>query len=86
GATLFARFHAWAEDVRAYVNLEAGGVGGRAMLFRASHPALVRAYKQAVPRPCASLIGNDAFKLGVVKSDTDYSVYTTRYGIPGLDL
>ncbi|KAJ2077648.1 hypothetical protein H4R24_005006 [Coemansia sp. RSA 988] len=86
GATLFARFHAWAEDVRAYVNLEAGGVGGRAMLFRASHPALVRAYKQAVPQPCASLIGNDAFKLGIVKSDTDYSVYTTRYGIPGLDL
>ncbi|KAJ2609171.1 hypothetical protein H4S08_004167 [Coemansia sp. RSA 1365] len=86
GAKLFARFHPWAEDVRAYINLEAGGVGGRAMLFRASHPALVQAYKQAVPRPCASLIGNDALKLGIVKSDTDYSVYTARYGIPGLDL
>ncbi|KAJ2491451.1 hypothetical protein IWW37_002335 [Coemansia sp. RSA 2050] len=86
GATLFARFHRWAEDVRAYINLEAGGVGGRAMLFRASHPALLAAYKQAVQRPCASLVGNNAFKLGIVKSDTDYSIYTTRYGIPGLDL
>ncbi|KAJ2817225.1 hypothetical protein FBU31_006299, partial [Coemansia sp. 'formosensis'] len=86
GAILFARFHRWAEDVRAYINLEAGGVGGRAMLFRASHPALLTAYKQAVQRPCASLVGNNAFKLGIVKSDTDYSIYTTRYGIPGLDL
>ncbi|KAJ2846182.1 hypothetical protein IWW36_004471, partial [Coemansia brasiliensis] len=86
GAMLFARFHPWAEQVRAYINLEAGGVGGRAMLFRASHPLLLQAYKQAVSRPCASLVGNDAFKLGIVKSDTDYSVYTTRYGVPGLDL
>ncbi|KAJ1661791.1 hypothetical protein EV178_006400 [Coemansia sp. RSA 1646] len=85
GAILFARFHRWAEDVRAYINLEAGGVGGRAMVFRASHPALLSAYKQAAPSPHASLIGNSAFKLGIVKSDTDYSIYTTRYGIPGLD-
>ncbi|KAJ2553286.1 hypothetical protein EV175_002995 [Coemansia sp. RSA 1933] len=85
GAILFSRFHRWAEDVRAYINLEAGGVGGRAMVFRASHPALLSAYKQAAPAPHASLIGNSAFKLGIVKSDTDYSIYTTRYGIPGLD-
>ncbi|KAJ1994010.1 hypothetical protein GGI25_001784 [Coemansia spiralis] len=85
GAMLFARFHPWADDVRAYINLEAGGVGGRAMVFRASHPALLSAYKQAAPAPCASLIGNSAFKLSIVKSDTDYSIYTTRYGVPGLD-
>ncbi|KAJ2654206.1 hypothetical protein IWW48_006258 [Coemansia sp. RSA 1200] len=85
GAQLFARFHQWAADIRAYINLEAGGVGGRAMVFRASHPALLLAYRQAAPAPHASLIGNSAFKLGIVKSDTDYSVYTTRYGIPGLD-
>ncbi|KAJ1826233.1 hypothetical protein LPJ56_002283 [Coemansia sp. RSA 2599] len=86
GAIMFSRFHAWAEDVRAYINLEAGGVGGRAMVFRASHPLLLSAYKKAVRRPCASLIGNNAFRLGVVQSDTDYSVYTTRYGVPGLDM
>ncbi|KAJ2646471.1 hypothetical protein IWW40_005388, partial [Coemansia sp. RSA 1250] len=86
GAMLFARFHPWADQVRAYINLEAGGVGGRTMLFRASHPLLLQAYKQAVGRPCASLVGNDAFKLGIIKSDTDYSVYTTKYGVPGLDL
>ncbi|KAJ2636643.1 hypothetical protein GGF40_002875, partial [Coemansia sp. RSA 1286] len=86
GAIMFSRFHAWAEDVRAYINLEAGGVGGRAMVFRASHPKLLSAYRKAVKRPCASLIGNNAFRLGVVQSDTDYSVYTTRYGVPGLDM
>ncbi|KAJ2853483.1 hypothetical protein J3B02_003120 [Coemansia erecta] len=86
GAIMFSRFHPWADDVRAYINLEAGGVGGRAMVFRASHPMLLSAYKKSVKRPCASLIGNNAFRLGVVKSDTDYSVYTTRYGVPGLDI
>ncbi|KAJ2474369.1 hypothetical protein GGI02_000166, partial [Coemansia sp. RSA 2322] len=86
GAMLFARFHPWAENVRAYINLEAGGVGGRAMVFRASHPTLLNAYKQAAQKPCASLVGNNAFKLGIVKSDTDYSIYTTSYGLPGLDL
>ncbi|KAJ2162743.1 hypothetical protein GGF46_000468 [Coemansia sp. RSA 552] len=86
GAMLFARVHPWAEDVRAYINLEAGGVGGRAMVFRASHPELLRAYRQAAARPCASLVGNDAMRLGIVRSDTDYSVYTTDHGIPGLDL
>ncbi|KAJ1966461.1 hypothetical protein GGI12_000036, partial [Dipsacomyces acuminosporus] len=76
----------WAEDVRAYLNLEAGGVGGRAMLFRASHSALLSAYKRSVEKPSASLVGNDAMRLGIVRSDTDFSVYTTRYGVPGLDL
>ncbi|KAJ2785492.1 hypothetical protein GGI15_001886 [Coemansia interrupta] len=86
GAAVFARFHAWADDVRAYINLEAGGVGGRATVFRASHPALLAAYARAVRSPSASLVGDNAFRLGVVRSDTDYSVYTTRYGVPGLDM
>ncbi|KAJ2777194.1 hypothetical protein H4R18_005274 [Coemansia javaensis] len=86
GAMLFARFHPWADAVRAYINLEAGGVGGRAAVFRASHPALLRAYRQAVPRPHAMPVGSDALKMGLVKSATDYGVYTTRYGIPGLDM
>ncbi|KAJ1942324.1 hypothetical protein FBU59_003230, partial [Linderina macrospora] len=83
---LFARFHPWAEDVRGYLNLEAGGVGGRAIVFRASHQKLLEAYQRAVDKPSASLIGNDALKLGIVKSDTDFSVFTTKYGIPGIDI
>ncbi|KAJ1957817.1 hypothetical protein EC988_000634, partial [Linderina pennispora] len=86
GAQLFARFHPWAEDVRGYLNLEAGGVGGRAVVFRASHQKLLEAYQRAVDKPSASLIGNDALKLGIVKSDTDFSVFTTKYGIPGIDI
>ncbi|KAJ1721685.1 hypothetical protein LPJ53_003812 [Coemansia erecta] len=86
GAALFARFHAWAADVRAYINLEAGGVGGRATVFRASHPALLAAYARAVREPSASLVGDNAFRLGLVRSDTDYSEYTARYGVPGLDM
>ncbi|KAJ1937870.1 hypothetical protein GGF37_005033, partial [Kickxella alabastrina] len=56
------------------------------MVFRASHPALLAAYGRATLHPCASLVGNNALRLGAVRSDTDYSVYTTRYGVPGLDM
>ncbi|KAJ2398462.1 hypothetical protein GGI05_000054 [Coemansia sp. RSA 2603] len=86
GAAVFARFHAWGDDVRAYINLEAGGVGGRATVFRASHAGLLAAYARAVAAPSASLVGDNAFRLGVVRSDTDYSVYTAQYGVPGLDM
>ncbi|KAJ1911473.1 hypothetical protein H4219_005927 [Mycoemilia scoparia] len=86
GAEVFARYHKWAEYVRGYINLEAGGVGGDAMMFRASHTSLVEAYAKAVKyRPNMSTFGNDALKLRLIKSDTDYSVYT-KFGIPGLDI
>ncbi|KAJ1672747.1 hypothetical protein EV182_006581, partial [Spiromyces aspiralis] len=85
GAELFARFHPWARAVRAYINLEAGGVGGKAILFRASNTELVEAYARVARNPDMSLFGNDALKLKLIRSDTDYSTYT-RFGIPGLDI
>ncbi|KAG0055598.1 hypothetical protein BGZ83_008032 [Gryganskiella cystojenkinii] len=84
GASAFME-HPWAKDVKAFVNLEGAGAGGRALLFRASNKALVKHYSHIGNSPHANVFGNDIFKLGLIKSSTDFSVYTA-YGMPGLDI
>ncbi|KAI1318265.1 hypothetical protein EDD11_006961 [Mortierella claussenii] len=84
GAAAFMK-HPWAANVKAFVNLEGAGAGGRALLFRASNRALAKFYSHVGNSPHANVFGNDIFKLGLIKSGTDFSVYTA-YKIPGLDI
>ncbi|KAF9918343.1 hypothetical protein BX616_009240 [Lobosporangium transversale] len=84
GAAAFMK-HPWAADVKAFVNLEGAGAGGRALLFRASNRALAKFYSKVGNSPHANVFGNDIFKLGLIKSGTDFSVYTA-YNLPGLDI
>ncbi|KAF9315502.1 hypothetical protein BG003_002960 [Podila horticola] len=84
GASAFMK-HPWSKDVKAFVNLEGAGAGGRALLFRSSNKALAGFYSKVGNSPHANVFGNDIFKLGLIKSGTDFSVYTA-YDIPGLDI
>ncbi|KAF9102164.1 hypothetical protein BGX27_011137 [Mortierella sp. AM989] len=84
GAAAFMKHH-WAADVKAFVNLEGAGAGGRALLFRSSNKALAKFYSKVGNSPHANVFGNDVFKLGLIKSGTDFSVFTA-YDIPGLDI
>ncbi|KAF9142915.1 hypothetical protein BGX30_001822 [Mortierella sp. GBA39] len=84
GAAAFMK-HPWSKDVKAFVNLEGAGAGGRALLFRASNQALAQAYSKGGNSPHANVFGNDIFKLGLIKSGTDFSVYTGS-NIPGVDI
>ncbi|KAI7828967.1 hypothetical protein BC939DRAFT_510827 [Gamsiella multidivaricata] len=84
GAAAFMK-HPWAKDVKAFINLEGAGAGGRALLFRASNKALAKFYSKVGNSPHANVFGNDIFKIGLIKSGTDFSVYTA-YNIPGLDI
>ncbi|KAG0266914.1 hypothetical protein BG011_000053 [Mortierella polycephala] len=84
GAASFMK-HPWAKDIKAFINLEGAGAGGRALLFRASNKALAGHYSKVGNSPHANVFGNDIFKLGLIKSGTDFSVYTA-YNIPGLDI
>ncbi|OMH79490.1 Vacuolar membrane protease, partial [Zancudomyces culisetae] len=83
--------HPWARTVKAFINMEGAGAGEPAMVFRASNLDLVSRYAKKYNgyitkwRPHANVFANDAFALGLISSDTDYSVYTA-YGIPGLDI
>ncbi|KAF9162291.1 hypothetical protein DFQ26_003682 [Actinomortierella ambigua] len=86
GASSFMK-HPWAKDVKAFINLEGAGAGGRALLFRSSNQALAGYYSKVGNSPHANVFGNDIFSVGLIKSATDFSVYTSQdYQIPGLDI
>ena len=68
-----------------FLNLEGAGAGGRATLFRSTDTEVTR-YYQSTRYPFGAVVSGDAFKRGVIRSDTDYSVFTKQYGMRGLDV
>ncbi|TDZ54632.1 Vacuolar membrane protease [Colletotrichum trifolii] len=68
-----------------FVNLEGAGAGGRAILFRTTDLETAKAYTHA-PHPFGSVVAADGFKLGFIRSATDYSVWTENFGQRGLDI
>jgi len=57
------------------------------LLFRTSNAAVAHAY-YGTPYPYVSQLGNDFFKSGLIRSETDYIVYEDMNGgfTPGLDI
>ncbi|KAH7334608.1 hypothetical protein B0J17DRAFT_602306 [Rhizoctonia solani] len=76
--------HPWAKLPKTFLNLEGAGNGGRPILFRTSSFDVTTAFR-AVSRPHGSSLSNDAFKRGLIRSGTDFSVYEEA-GMRGLDL
>jgi hypothetical protein len=71
--------------VHTFLNLEGAGAGGRAILFRTTDQAVTAAYAKT-QHPFGTVIGSDAFSLGVIRSQTDFIVLDDIYGQRGLDL
>ncbi|KAL0076472.1 hypothetical protein F4703DRAFT_1743329 [Phycomyces blakesleeanus] len=85
GAKSFVK-HPWYPSVKAFVNLEGAGAGGRAIIFRSSSLYALRSLASSgVPFVHASPLGNDMFKTKLLKSDTDYTIFTQN-GKPGVDI
>ena len=85
GADLFVN-HPWFSTIKLYVNLEGTGAGGRALLFRGNSLAAVQGLASSSAHLFhASPLGNDLLQARLLKSDTDYTVFS-KHGIPGLDI
>ncbi|KAF2139720.1 uncharacterized protein K452DRAFT_232243 [Aplosporella prunicola CBS 121167] len=68
-----------------FLNLEGAGAGGRATLFRSTDTEVTRFYKKS-NHPFGTAISADGFKRGVIRSGTDYSVFTEDLALRGLDV
>ncbi|XP_058060808.1 endoplasmic reticulum metallopeptidase 1-like [Anopheles bellator] len=83
----FITQHPWAVDVRAFLNLESSGSGGKEVLFQAGphHPWLIEAYARAIRYPYAHAVGEEIFQLGLIPSDTDFRMFRDYGEVPGMD-
>ncbi len=86
GALTFTR-HPWMKDVRAAINLDAGGSGGKSILFQTTpgRGRLVSSYARSAPYPYATSVAADLFQTRIIPSDTDFRIYRDVARLPGLD-
>jgi Peptidase family M28 len=84
----FITQHKWSKDIKAYINLEAQGVGGRELLFRSGpkNDWLIKKYRQSVSKPFGQVFAEEMFETNVLKSGTDFESFRDAGDIPGVDL
>ncbi|KAJ3177516.1 hypothetical protein HDU85_005886 [Gaertneriomyces sp. JEL0708] len=80
--------HPWWETVKIFLNVDAGGVGGRDMLVRATHSSLIDLYAKHAPYPHAIVYANDEIvtKAGPSGGFTDFRTYALEGKRHGIDL
>ena len=85
GARAFVDEHAWKSEAGVVINLDTLGIGGPAVMFETSpgNGQLINAFASAAPRPVASSLTQELYKL--TPYDTDMSIFR-KEGYPALNL
>lgn len=88
GSHAFVTKHHLAKTIKAFVNLEAAGSGGREVVFQTGpgHPWLIYVYASAAKYPYASVLAQEIFQSGVIPSDTDFRIFRDYGHLVGIDV
>lgn len=84
GARAFADEHPWMADVGVVLGIEMRGGGGPAAMFEtgANNGWIIRAFRDAAPRPWANSMSQEIYRR--MPNSTDFAVYRAK-GVQGLN-
>ncbi|KAG4071651.1 hypothetical protein HA402_011805 [Bradysia odoriphaga] len=87
GSHAFITQHRWAQNVKAFINMDAAGSGGREVLFQSTirNQWMMNYYNRVALRPMSTSLGEEIFQTGVIPSDTDFRIFRDYGRIPGMD-
>ncbi|KAJ3290320.1 Endoplasmic reticulum metallopeptidase 1 [Rhizoclosmatium sp. JEL0117] len=79
---LSSTWKSYVQNIKVFLNLEAGGAGGKPIMLRSTTDKLSNLYT-TLPFPHMNSFGADFMR--ILGSGTDYEVYAAR-GLPGVDM
>lgn len=85
GSHMFITKHRWATDVRAVLNLDSAGIGGREMMFRTTPDNfwMLKYYKENAVHPTGTVMINELFDMKIIPSDSDFRIFRDYGNLPG---